>query len=421
MTDTGDIRTAISAIQSQLTIISSKCDEIDNTGTPTNPGNPVIHLGATVDGVSAIPALYTIIDKTITLTPGAVVTALGYSCARTHAMTPKIFKHNGTSAAFDVAYSGSQVTHTGGGMQHFPITSFTVPNDGSTYRVGFAVQYADGSDSYSYSGAGRWQKAGNITANAQTFTYASDGSCAMAWTEGGTPAVVPTGRNCLAGTVPADVNLYPNEASYSPWLNKRSAYLTNMSSKPDGTIMFLGHSMVENGDWSQVSQYCANYGIAGESMRQFQYRLKTDYHPTATNLIHRAGALVVFTGINDGLDTRNGTPAQAAALVNNLFANLAAWFTGKIVIIKVGKLDPSLYTSAPAGINTDFVDVVNANIQTLFGSRTDCKIVDINPDVAPMGVLLSQHTPDGLHWAQSVYNTYVNPKVKQSLKDLNVI
>ncbi len=142
---------------------------------------PKVHLGSIPDGNTGLGTNYTVIDKTITLTPGLTVAEMGFWRNTGGSMVPKIAKQIGTSNVFDIVWSGSAVTHPGGGYATFPITNFTVPSDGSTYRVGF--NFSSGSDQFCHAGPGRWLKAGNTTGTGQTFSHSTDGSYCMSWTE----------------------------------------------------------------------------------------------------------------------------------------------------------------------------------------------------------------------------------------------
>lgn len=145
-----------------------------------NPG-PKVHISALPDGVTALASTYTVIDKENPLIAGRTVTEMGYWRNSSGSMVPKIVKQTGTNT-FDVVWSGSAVSHTGGGYQSFDIPDYVVPSDGSTYRMAFSFSYPY-SDSFAHSGGGRWLKAGNITGTGQVFSNYNDGSCCMSWTE----------------------------------------------------------------------------------------------------------------------------------------------------------------------------------------------------------------------------------------------
>lgn len=84
---------------------------------------------------------------------------------------------------------------------------------------------------------------------------------------------IPAPIDCLAGTVPTATGMYDDELYEANWINKRAEYRTTMRDAPSGSILFLGDSMIERGDFFGVSPYAVNLGISGESSRQLQYRL----------------------------------------------------------------------------------------------------------------------------------------------------
>lgn len=147
-----------------------------------------LHMGALPDGTSNVNPAGTMLDKSTVLIAGKTVTEIGYNRQSSGSMTPKIVKQIGTSNVFDIVWSGSAVTHPGGGHVSFPITPFVVPSDGSTYRIGWYFGYTT-QEPYSYAGnvaegmTGRWYKTGNATGTGQTFGYYGDGSCCMGWQE----------------------------------------------------------------------------------------------------------------------------------------------------------------------------------------------------------------------------------------------
>jgi hypothetical protein len=150
--------------------------------TELPPPNPKVHLGAPVDGTTGFPAVYTVLDKSTALVAGVAVVGIGLSCSRSQTLIPKIAKQVSANT-FDIVWSGTAVTHPGGGHASFPIPSFTPPSDGYTYRIGVAMQYTGGADSYAHAGIGRFMKLGDIFGAGQVFSTPTDGSLSMSWTE----------------------------------------------------------------------------------------------------------------------------------------------------------------------------------------------------------------------------------------------
>lgn len=142
---------------------------------------PGVHYGAIADSTTGLSTVFTVIDKTITLTPGATVDKIGMSRTSSGNMTPKIVRQTAANT-FDFVYSGASELHPGGGYHDFDIPDFVVPDDGYTYRLGFAFSYPY-SDTYSFAGTGRWMYQGNLTGNAQGLPHYTDGSIAARWIE----------------------------------------------------------------------------------------------------------------------------------------------------------------------------------------------------------------------------------------------
>lgn len=211
---------------------------------------------------------------------------------------------------------------------------------------------------------------------------------------------IPQTLDCLAGTVPAATNMYADELSETAWLDHRNIYRTTMKNAPSGSIVLLGDSMVERMNVSAISPYAVNLGIAGESIRQLIYRINETDINNQPNLIHRAGAVVVMTGVNDLSDARNGTPTNAALTVEFVYDRLKNWLTGKVIICKLIPVDSGVF-SIPT--NASIVHV-NTWIQTNFGSLPNVRIVDVNATLAPNGSLLPEYHVDGQHLSAAGYN-----------------
>lgn len=142
-------------------------------------GEEGVYYGAIADGTTSLSSVYTVIDRTISLESGKTVDKIGINRQTSGPMTVKIAKQiNATT--LEIIFSQS-VTHNGLGYQDFDITDFTVPDDGFTYRVGFAFS-TPSADSFSHSGGGRWMKLGNLTGT-QTMSLYPDGSYCLRWFE----------------------------------------------------------------------------------------------------------------------------------------------------------------------------------------------------------------------------------------------
>ncbi len=219
-----------------------------------------------------------------------------------------------------------------------------------------------------------------------------------------TPPSTPTIYDCLAGTYLGGVNMFSNEASETAWLNKRSTYRTTMANEADGSIMLIGDSMIEYGDFSALGDHI-NLGIAGESARQIYQRLDENDVNGNPNYIHRCGACIILTAVNDLSDSRNGNEANTAATMKYIFGRMNSWITGNVIIVKLVKVDSAIH-GAPS---ENEINLTNAEIDNEFGNNPAITIIDINPIVAPNGTLLPQyHNGDGQHLSQAGYNVLIN-------------
>ena len=230
------------------------------------------------------------------------------------------------------------------------------------------------------------------------------------------PVPLPIIIDCLAGTIPPATNIYSNELTEADWLQHRITYRTTMKNSESGSIVFIGDSMIERQDVSLVSQNAVNLGISGESIRQLMYRINELDINNQPNLIHRAGAVVILTGVNDLSDSRNGTPTNAAETVEFVYNRLKGWLTGNVVICKLIPVDSGVF-SIPTNSS---IAHVNSWITANFSNLPNVRIVDVNATLAPQGSLLSQYHVDGQHLSESG-NAVLQLAIKNALISLGAV
>lgn len=254
----------------------------------------------------------------------------------------------------------------------------------------------------------------DIRSKAQEIIQLSD-SMSAPTPSGCLPPASP--QDGLSGTVPIATGLNPGESAETQWVQQRAVYQRKMKNTPEGSVLFFGDSHIEA---MSLSGFCnaEGFGISGESFRQLLYRLNEG---GSANIIHRAGAVVILTGVNDLADPYNGGHANRAATVNIMIDRLAQWVTGKIIIIKIPPVDsavlPETVATNPA---SSAVASVNAYYVTKFGSNPNARIVDANPVLAPNGSLLPQyHIGDGQHLSAAGY-AVLKPLIRQALTSLGM-
>lgn len=237
------------------------------------------------------------------------------------------------------------------------------------------------------------------------------------------PPEEPEILDCLAGTVPSwnSSNLISGELTEVDFVNRRPVIKAAMAAAPDGSICLLGDSIIYSLDASAIAPNAVNMGIGGESTRQLLYRLNDTDSNNNPNLIHRAGAGVLLSGINDGRDSYYSSQANARDTVGPyMMDKIQQWLTGKWVIVKLIKVNPS-GSNASGVSNTIYVDGINAYIDTYYGNRPGFKVIDINPIVAPSGSLSSTYdSGDGLH-LNAAGKVVLQDAIRTALQNLNVI
>jgi hypothetical protein len=236
--------------------------------------------------------------------------------------------------------------------------------------------------------------------------------------DAGTPTPPPaaTFQDNLAGAVPPATGLTANPTN---WLSLRNTFRTTMKNAPSGSILFIGDSQIANWDISLVTQNGVNLGISGESSRHLLARINETDIDGQPNLIHRAGAVVIETFVNDLGDqvTYSSSAIANDTVIPFMLARLAGWVSGKVVIIcptKVGQKMPAFWTSNTA------IETLNTAIKNKFANRTDVVVIDINPTIAPNGWLLPEYSNDYHHLNTGAQQIKADA-TKAALTSLNVI
>lgn len=233
---------------------------------------------------------------------------------------------------------------------------------------------------------------------------------------GPTNPVIPIAIDCLAGTIPAPLNQLTNPPH---WAAMRAAFRTTMKNTPSGSIVFIGDSQIANMDVSMVTPFGVNLGIGGENSRALLSRLNDLDIDNQPNLIHRAGAVVIETFVNDMGDQATYGTAQNAidTIVPHMLPRLKNWVTGKVVIIcptKVGQPPTPFWTSNTA------IETLNGHIKAAFAGRSDVVVIDINPIIAPNGWLLPEYSTDYHHLNTPAAKTIKANAVKTALTTLGL-
>jgi len=215
---------------------------------------------------------------------------------------------------------------------------------------------------------------------------------------------LPAAHDTLAGERPLPTNMHQDELHEERWIQKRLEHRAGMESAPDGYILFIGDSMLQQcgEQLLQIMPRSYNAAIRGESARQLLYRLRNDV--SNQNLIHRAGALVIMTFVNDLGDTRswkNGSSGIENLFGNFLIPRIAKWVTGKAVVVKVINNNLRILEKR-VDFNSFGVRTINGLLDEHFQYHPTAKLLNLNPKLSaryPDGSmhLSKRFTEDGIH------------------------
>ncbi len=150
------------------------------------------------------------------------------------------------------------------------------------------------------------------------------------------------------------------------------------------TVVMLGDSITQGGEWSElIGPQAANRGVGGDTSAGLLARLDA-------SLPASARTVVVMIGTND-LKADDWTPQASAANVSALLDRLK----GRRVILQ------SVLHTADAQANRK-IDDLNSAYRTLCETAR-CEWLDLNPVVAPGGVLSREDSLDGRHLNGAAY------------------
>ena len=227
------------------------------------------------------------------------------------------------------------------------------------------------------------------------------------------PPETPIGVDCLSDSPTAPAFL-SGEQDMNLYNTKCSQFDAAFPSQPSGTILYIGDSITQ---YMTVPANSFNAGISGDTFRGVLNRINRG---GPSNLIHRAGAVVLLIGINDLVfETGQYGEQQAIADVNYMHDLLFPHMVGKWVIVKPLPINTTIYTN-PNGRNSA-IDAVGNYVQAKYAGKTGVAIVDAKSALAPSGQLDPAYTPagDGVHLNAAGY-AVLQPLIQTALQSIGV-
>lgn len=245
----------------------------------------------------------------------------------------------------------------------------------------------------------------------------------------GAGASIPSGVNCLAGTWPTGsgyptfpISLQPNDPE-TPFMTSLLSYYDRlMAHCPTGTIQILGDSIVQDMVAGKISQFAQTFGVGGESLRRCINRIGRG------NLIHRAGAFVFASGINELANFTAYNSYSAAVITDNIaymHSGMAAQATGKWVIRDILPVDEPLLISTVSsnylGMNAK-IDMANTKIRNAWASSpAQVQFVGLKSQLVDgTGNLADANHIDGMHLSMAGDDIQC-AGIKSALQTLGVI
>jgi len=235
---------------------------------------------------------------------------------------------------------------------------------------------------------------------------------------------IPTSVDCLAGTWPSSIpyplSLFPNDTI--PTSVNLGYYDRLMTHCPDGTILIIGDSIIQDMVASKISQFAQTFGVGGESLRRCINRIDRG------GLIHRAGAVVFASGINELSNFTAYAPYSSEVLTDNIaymHSGIAAQATGKWVVCDILPVDETLLVSTVSSNYTDMnskIDAANTKVRNAWASSAaQVQFVSVKTQLLDgTGNLADINHIDGMHLSTNGHDIYTNG-IKIGLQNLGVV
>jgi hypothetical protein len=230
----------------------------------------------------------------------------------------------------------------------------------------------------------------------------------MAW------PTFPTSVDCLNGTAPPPPGVIgPRDPSY--FVNRMAEVSRKGYGMEDGSIVVLGCSHGNYVPFSKMTPYAVDYTIAGNDLRYAINQLAGDHtlawtHNSTTNNyamkgltdLDRAGGVIIYGLIHNHINMEMSEWNNSGDMLADaelMLEQLADWLTGPLLIFEDSPVIESL---ASYGVTNARIDAINTMKHTIFGSRSDTYLVELNTDFKDTGgELKSAYSLDGCHLSQA--------------------
>lgn len=169
----------------------------------------------------------------------------------------------------------------------------------------------------------------------------------------GSAPAMPTGVNCLGGTIPA----LPSFTAWDCWNDAKVRHSRMQADVAPGAIACIGSSVTASMNVARIHPACINWGIGGDKYAGVLNRLSSLTH------LANAGAVVLELGINDAGYT-------AWADMDAQLSKLYGWFTGPLVVL-------SLIPQGSGSLSQANLDAVNSMMAQKLSGRPNCALVDV--------------------------------------------
>lgn len=221
----------------------------------------------------------------------------------------------------------------------------------------------------------------------------------------------PPSTNCRNGTpVTPPVAVGPRDPEHF-YIRSHELSRKSVGTIP-GSLIVLGCSMGNYVPFNTVSPFAIDYSISGNDLRKVLHQIADDhqmqwyydggfkgtYDIKGIGSWSNAGGVLIYGLIHNHLNQEalaGYTEAESVGTAKVMLEQIAAWLTGPLVIFEG---TPVLDSNGAPGITNEQINLINQEMQTIFGSRPDTVLVQNSGSFRDAGGALDpQYSLDGLH------------------------
>lgn len=221
----------------------------------------------------------------------------------------------------------------------------------------------------------------------------------------------PTATNCRSGTpVTPPSAVGPRDPEHF-YIRSHELARKSIGTIP-GSLIVLGCSMGNYVPVNAFSPFAIDYTVTGNDLRKLLHQIADDhqmqwyydggfkgtYDIKGIDNWSAACGVLIYGLIHNHLNQEalaGYSKADSIGTAKSMLEQIASWLTGPLVIFEG---TPVMDNNGAPGITNSQINLVNQEMQTVFGSRADTILIQNSDDFRDSnGALDAQYSHDGLH------------------------